>query len=155
MKVIQAISEEHIQLARSLFEEYSAWLEISLCFQNFDEELAGLPGDYAPPDGRLLIAFEDDQVIGCIALRKLKGTTGEMKRLFIRPQFRGRGLGRMLVKRIIEEARGIGYTQMCLDTLPGKMDQAIALYRSIGFREIEPYYNNPVAGVTFMELRLN
>jgi putative acetyltransferase len=154
MNVIQAKSKKEIQEARTLFEEYAAWLEISLCFQNFDEELAGLPGDYAPPAGRLLLAFEDDQLVGCVALRELRASTCEMKRLFLRPEFRGRGLGRALVEKIIEEARQIGYKQMCLDTLPGTMDQAIALYSSIGFKEIEPYYNNPVAGAKFMELRL-
>jgi putative acetyltransferase len=154
MKLILATSESDIKEARTLLEEYAAWLGISLCFQNFDRELAALPGEYAPPDGRLLLAFEDDEVAGCIALRKIRATTCEMKRLFLRPEFRGRGLGRVLVERIIEEARQIGYTQMCLDTLPGRMDQAIALYKSIGFEEIEPYYNNPVAGATFMELRL-
>ena len=154
MKLILAKSESDIKEARTLLEEYAAWLGISLCFQNFDRELAALPGQYAPPDGRLLLAFEDDEVAGCIALRKIRATTCEMKRLFLRPEFRGRGQGRVLVERIIEEARQIGYTQMCLDTLPGRMDQAIALYKSIGFKEIEPYYNNPVAGATFMELRL-
>jgi putative acetyltransferase len=154
MKLILATSESDIKEARTLLQEYAAWLGISLCFQNFDRELASLPGEYAPPDGRLLLAFEDDELAGCIALRKIRATTCEMKRLFLRPEFRGRGLGRVLVERIIEEARQIGYTQMCLDTLPGRMDQAIALYKSIGFKEIEPYYNNPVAGATFMELRL-
>ena len=154
MKLILATSESDIKEARTLLQEYAAWLGISLCFQNFDRELAALPGEYAPPDGRLLLAFEDDELAGCVALRKIRATTCEMKRLFLRPGFRGRGLGRVLVERIIEEARQIGYTQMCLDTLPGRMDQAIALYKSIGFKEIEPYYNNPVAGVTFMELRL-
>ena len=154
MKLILATSESDIKEARTLLQEYSAWLGISLCFQNFDRELAALPGEYAPPDGRLLLAFEDEELAGCIALRKIRATTCEMKRLFLRPEFRGRGLGRVLVERIIEEARQIGYTQMCLDTLPGRMDQAIALYKSIGFKEIEPYYNNPVAGATFMELRL-
>ena len=154
MKLILATSESDIKEARTLLQEYAAWLGISLCFQNFDRELAALPGEYAPPDGRLLLAFEDDELAGCIALRKIRATTCEMKRLFLRPGFRGRGLGRVLVERIIEEARQIGYTQMCLDTLPGRMDQAIALYKSIGFKEIEPYYNNPVAGATFMELRL-
>ena len=154
MKLILATSESDIKEARTLLQEYAAWLGISLCFQNFDRELAALPGEYAPPDGRLLLAFEDDEVAGCIALRKIRATTCEMKRLFLRPEFRGRGLGRVLVERIIEEARQIGYTQMCLDTLPGRMDQAIALYKSIGFKEIEPYYNNPVPGATFMELRL-
>ena len=154
MKLILATSESDIKEARTLLQEYAAWLGISLCFQNFDRELASLPGEYAPPDGRLLLAFEEDDLAGCIALRKIRATTCEMKRLFLRPEFRGRGLGRVLVERIIEEARQIGYTQMCLDTLPGRMDQAIALYKSIGFKEIEPYYNNPVAGATFMELRL-
>jgi putative acetyltransferase len=154
MKLILATSESDIKEARTLLQEYAAWLGISLCFQNFDRELAALPGEYAPPDGRLLLAFEDDELAGCVALRKIRATTCEMKRLFLRPGFRGRGLGRVLVERIIEEARQIGYTQMCLDTLPGRMDQAIALYKSIGFKEIEPYYNNPVAGATFMELRL-
>jgi len=154
MKLILATSESEIKEARTLLQEYSAWLGISLCFQNFDRELAALPGEYAPPDGRLLLAFEDDELAGCVALRKIRATTCEMKRLFLRPGFRGRGLGRVLVERIIEEARQIGYTQMCLDSLPGRMDQAIALYKSIGFKEIEPYYNNPVAGATFMELRL-
>ena len=154
MNLILATSESDIKQARTLFEEYAAWLGISLCFQNFDQELAALPGEYAPPDGRLLLAFEDDELAGCIALRKIRATTCEMKRLFLRPEFRGRGLGRALVERIIEEARQIGYTQICLDTLPGRMDQAIALYKSIGFKEIEPYYNNPVADATFMELRL-
>jgi GNAT superfamily N-acetyltransferase len=154
MKLILATSESDIKEARTLLQEYAAWLGISLCFQNFDRELASLPGEYAPPDGRLLLAFEDDELAGCIALRKIRATTCEMKRLFLRPEFRGRGLGRILVERIIEEARQIGYTQMCLDTLPGRMDKAIALYKSIGFKEIEPYYNNPVAGATFMELRL-
>ena len=154
MKLILATSESDIREARTLLQEYAAWLGISLCFQNFDRELASLPGEYAPPDGRLLLAFEDEELAGCIALRKIRATTCEMKRLFLRPEFRGRGLGRVLVERIIEEARQIGYTQMCLDTLPGRMDQAIALYKSIGFKEIEPYYNNPVAGATFMELRL-
>ncbi len=154
MKIIMAKSESDIKEVRTLFEEYAAWLEISLCFQNFDRELAGLPGEYAAPDGRLLLAFDDDQVAGGIALRKIRATTCEMKRLFLRPEFRGRGFGRVLVKRVIEEARQMGYTQMCLDTLPGRMDQAVALYKSIGFKEIEPYYNNPVAGATFMELRL-
>jgi len=154
MKLLLAKSESDIKEARTLFEEYAAWLGINLCFQNFDQELAALPGEYAPPNGRLLLAFEEDQLAGCIALRKIRATTCEMKRLFLRPEFRGRGLGRILVERIIEEARQIGYTQICLDTLPGRMDQAIALYKSIGFKEIEPYYNNPVAGATFMELRL-
>src|SRR6267142_456027 len=154
MKMIQANTPEEIKIARELFEEYAAWLEISLCFQNFNQELAGLPGDYAPPDGRLLLAIADDQIAGCVALRKIGDGEGEMKRLFLRSAFRGRGLGRQLVTAILDAASEIGYERIRLDTLPGKMDQAIALYRSLGFKEIEPYYDNPVKDATFMELNL-
>jgi ribosomal protein S18 acetylase RimI-like enzyme len=159
MKLIQAQSAEDIKRARELFEEYAAWLGLNLCFQNFDKELAELPGAYVPPHGRLLLAIEDDQVAGCVALRKIDdGKTGdgicEMKRLYVRPAFRGIGLGRTLTETIIQTAREIGYARMRLDTLPGKMDRAIAMYRSLGFKNIEPYYHNPVAGAAFMELEL-
>ena len=146
---------EHIDAARTLFKEYEAGLGISLCFQNFADELKNLPGDYAPPDGRLLLAVEDDQLAGCIALRKLADGACEMKRLFVRPTHRATGLGRFLAESIIDEARKLGYTQMRLDTIPGKMDKAIALYQSLGFVEIEPYRQNPVAGAKFMELKLS
>ena len=154
MHIFQANTQEDVDHARSLFEEYAAGLGISLCFQNFDRELANLPGDYAPPDGRLLLAIEGDQLAGCIAMRKLEPGVCEMKRLFLRPAYRGKGLGRLLVNSIIDEARKLGYTHMRLDTLPGRMDQAIALYQSIGFVEIEPYYRNPVKDAKFMELEL-
>lgn len=154
MRIFQANTQEDIDHARALFEEYAAGLGISLCFQNFDRELANLPGDYAPPDGRLLLATENDQLAGCIALRKLGGGVCEMKRLFLRPAYRGKGLGRVLVESIIDEARQLGYTTMRLDTLPGRMDQAIALYQSIGFVEIPPYYENPVEDAKFMQLGL-
>ena len=154
MHIFQANTQEDIENARALFEEYAAGLGISLCFQNFDRELANLPGDYAPPDGRLLLAEEGDQLAGCIALRKLEPGVCEMKRLFLRPAYRGKGLGRVLVDSIIDEARRLGYTHMRLDTLPGRMDQAIALYQSIGFVEIEPYYKNPVPDAKFMQLEL-
>src|SRR5215208_5072115 len=154
MRIFQANTQEDVADARSLFEQYAAGLGISLCFQNFDRELANLPGDYAPPDGRLLLAAEDEQLAGCIALRKLGGSVCEMKRLFLRPAYRGKGLGRVLVESIIDEARKLGYTHMRLDTLPGRMDQAIALYQSIGFVEIAPYRPNPVEGAKFMELKL-
>lgn len=160
MKLIQAKSEEEINAARRLFEEYADWLGINLCFQNFDQELAELPGDYALPDGRLLLAIKNDQTAGCVALRRISGENFdepvcEMKRLYVRPGFRGKGLGRKLTEAVIEEARKIGYQRMRLDTLPGKMDQAIAMYRSLEFKEIEPYYNNPVAGAAFLELLLD
>ena len=154
MKIAQAHSAADIETARALFEEYATALDISLCFQNFDQEVSGLPGSYAPPAGRLLLATEGEEAAGCIALRPLAGNACEMKRLYVRPQFRGRGLGQNLVAAVIDAARGIGYEHMRLDTLPGKMDHAIVLYRSIGFREIAPYYHNPVAGALFMELAL-
>lgn len=138
-----------------LFQEYAAWLGISLCFQNFDEELANLPGAYAPPSGRLLLFYDNDEISGCIALRKLDEATCEMKRLFLRKAFRGKGWGRKMVAAIIEAGREIGYTKMRLDTLPGRMEEAIALYRSFGFREIDPYYHNPTEHTLFMELDLS
>jgi putative acetyltransferase len=154
-EIVLASSDAQIELARELFREYAAWLEINLCFQNFDKELAKLPGDYAPPHGRLLLAFNDAKLAGCIALRKIADGVCEMKRLFVREHFRGKGLGRALTERIIHEAKSIGYERMRLDTLPPKMNNAIALYRSLGFKEIEPYYDNPVPGAIFMELRLD
>jgi putative acetyltransferase len=155
VNIVQAQSPEDINRARELFEEYAAWLGISLCFQNFEKELAELPGEYVPPTGRLFLAFEGDQISGCVALRGLGEGVCEMKRLYVRPDFRGRGLGRQLTETVINAARQIGYDRMRLDTLPGKMDQAITMYRSLGFREIEAYYHNPVADVTFMELALS
>jgi ribosomal protein S18 acetylase RimI-like enzyme len=154
LRITQATTPNDVDQARELFREYEAALGISLCFQNFEQELANLPGDYAPPQGRLLLAREFDQLLGCIALRAVGPTTCEMKRLFVRPEYRDRRLGRVLVEAIIEEARKIGYTHMRLDTIRGKMDRAIALYRSIGFIEIPPYYNTPVDTTTFMELDL-
>ena len=155
MQLIQAQSPAEIESARELFAEYASWVEISLCFQNFDKEVAELPGAYAPPSGRLFLAVAAQQVMGCVALRKIGDGVGEMKRLYVRPEFRGRGLGRTLTEKLIAEAKQIGYERLRLDTLPGKMDQAIAMYRSFGFREIPPYYKNPVADATFMELALS
>ena len=154
LRITQVTSDNDIQQARQLFQQYEASLGISLCFQNFAAELANLPGDYAPPRGRLLLAREFDQVMGCVALRPHGPTTCEMKRLFVRPEYRDRGLGRVLVEAIIEEARKIGYAHMRLDTIADRMDRAVALYRSIGFVEIPPYRNNPVDSATFMELDL-
>jgi putative acetyltransferase len=154
MIIVQAQSPEDIDRARMLFEEYAAWLGINLCFQNFEKELAQLPGEYVPPAGRLFLAFDGDQISGCVALRALGDGACEMKRLYVRPDFRGKGLGRQLTESIINAGREIGYERMCLDTFPGKMDRAVAMYRALGFQEIEGYYHNPVAGVTFMELSL-
>jgi len=154
VRIVQANTSDEIEQARSLFTEYAAGLGFSLCFQGFDKELAGLPGDYAPPGGRLLLAYDDEQVLGCIALRRHDDVTCEMKRLFLRPAARGKGAGRILVDQILAAAREIGYQRMVLDTVPGSMDKAIALYRSIGFREISAYYQSPVPGALFMELAL-
>ena len=149
-----ASSHADIELVRILFREYETWLQIDLCFQNFAQELAELPGAYAPPAGRMLIVLENDKAAGCVALRKIGEGICEMKRLFVREAFRGKGYGRRLIQTIIREANEIGYERMRLDTLPPKMNDAIALYRAFGFEEIAPYYNNPVAGAKFMELKL-
>ena len=143
LRITQATTKSDLAQARELFKEYEASLGISLCFQNFADELASLPGDYAPPRGRLLLAREFDQLAGCVALRPVGPTTCEMKRLFLRPAYRSRGLGRVLVEAIIEEAREIGYTHMRLDTMSDRMGRAIDLYKSTGFVEIEPYYHSP------------
>jgi putative acetyltransferase len=150
----QAESPQQIAQARELFLEYAQSLGFSLCFQNFDKELADLPGDYAPPGGRLLLAESDGQVAGCVALHKLEEGICEMKRLYLRPQFRGKGLGHALADRIIGEARRIGYQRMRLDTVEPVMKDAVAMYRKLGFREIAPYCKNPIAGALYMELLL-
>ena len=154
-EIIPAQSPQDIEHARELFKEYAAWLEIDLCFQNFGKELAELPGDYAPPSGRLFLAVKDTEIAGCVAMRKIGDGICEIKRLFVRTEFRGQGLGWQLAEAIIRTGKEIGYERVRLDTLPPKMNDAIALYRSLGFREIEPYYNNPVPGAKFMELRLS
>ena len=150
----QAETPTQIAQARELFLEYAQSLGFSLCFQNFDKELANLPGDYAPPNGRLLLAEYESQLAGCVALHKLSADTCEMKRLYLRSQFRGKRLGRVLADRIILEARHIGYQRMRLDTVEPVMKDAVALYRKIGFRQIEPYCTNPIPGALYMELGL-
>jgi ribosomal protein S18 acetylase RimI-like enzyme len=154
LRIIPAQSEQHIQLARELFRAYSAELQVDLCFQNFEKELAELPGDYAPPAGQLWLAFEGDEVAGCVALRSLGENISEMKRLYVRPAFRGTGAGRELTEHLIAEARELGYSKLRLDTLPDKMAAAISLYRARGFREIDRYYDNPFELAIFMELDL-
>jgi GNAT superfamily N-acetyltransferase len=150
----QAESPAQIAQARELFLEYAQALGFSLCFQNFDKELAGLPGDYAPPEGRLLLAECEGQLAGCVALHKLEAGICEMKRLYLRPQFRGKGLGRALAGRIIAEARQIGYQRMRLDTVEPVMKDAVAMYRKLGFKEVASYRPNPIAGAIYMELKL-
>ena len=155
LRISPTSSVDEIGQARELFKEYADGLGIDLCFQNFEKELAQLPGDYAPPDGRLMLAFYRGELAGCVALRKINERVCEMKRLFVRDRFRGKGLGRYLLEAIINEAKQIGYKRIRLDTLPPKMNAAIALYRSYGFTEIDPYCNNPVPGAMFMELSFN
>ena len=157
MHIEQAESPEFIRMARELFVEYSESVGVGFCFQGFAQELAQLPGEYARPWGRLFLAFDekdDKQVAGCGALRRIDAETCEMKRFYVRPAFRGKGLGRELILALIDSARQIGYVRMRLDTLPS-MTTAIALYRALGFREIAPYWANPVQSAVFFELKLS
>jgi putative acetyltransferase len=155
LRIVPAETDEGVLQASRLFREYAAALGVDLSFQNFDQERASLPGDYALPDGRLLLAFvgETPEPAGCIALRKIDTETSEMKRLYVRAEFRGHGAGRALARAVIKAAREIGYRRMRLDTLP-QMIEAQALYRALGFREIPPYRHNPIVGSRYFELEL-
>jgi putative acetyltransferase len=154
MKLVEIHDPRHLSALRTLFREYAADIGVDLCFQGFEQELAGLPGRYAPPEGRLLLARQGSKPAGCVALRKLEAGICEVKRLYVRPAFRGKGLGRELVNAIIAGARAAGYKRMRLDTL-ATMQPAIALYESLGFRRVAPYCHNPVAGAVYMELHLS
>lgn len=152
-RIVEAVGSDGIAIARRLFEEYAASLELDLGFQGFAEELAGLPGAYARPAGGLLLGFDGDVPAGCVAFRPLEPGVSEMKRLYVRPAARGAGWGRRLVQRVVDDAREAGYQRMRLDTLPS-MRAALGLYLAVGFREIPPYRHNPVAGTRFLELDL-
>jgi len=154
MNIIEAKTDAEIDAARRIFREYESWLGLDLCFQGFEEELAGLPGKYSSPDGRLFLAYSEEDLAGCAALRKIDPGVCEMKRLFVRDQFRRFGIGRLLIDRLLTAARDIGYRAMRLDTYPAKMGKAVGLYRQYGFIEIPAYYHNPYEGVLFMELQL-
>jgi ribosomal protein S18 acetylase RimI-like enzyme len=153
LSIREANDSADIAKARELFVEYRRGLGVDLCFQQFDEELAALPGRYARPTGRLLLAIDGESILGVAALRALDGSDCEMKRLYVRSEGRGLGVGRLLTSTLIREARLAGYCRMLLDTLPS-MGQAQALYRSIGFQEIAPYCDNPIAGTLYMALEL-
>lgn len=154
IEIIQAETNEQIEDVRKIFREYEAWLDLDLCFQGFEEELANLPGKYQKPEGRLFLAISDGKVAGCIALRKLEEGICEMKRLYVRDEFRGQKIGISLIEKLISEAREIGYQKLRLDTYPPKMGKAVSLYETHGFRETEPYYHNPHGKTLFMELNL-
>lgn len=142
-----------LEVARELIREYGASLGIDLSFQGFEAELKTLPGDYAPPKGALLLAFAGEECVGCVALRPLAERVCEMKRLYVRPRWRGLGIGKSLIEAVLGEARRIRYRAIRLDTLPS-MVAARAIYEAIGFRAIPPYYPSPIAGTAFLELDL-
>ncbi|HZL85084.1 MAG TPA: GNAT family N-acetyltransferase [Candidatus Krumholzibacteria bacterium] len=153
LEIVTATTPAHMAQVRELLVEYAAWLGISLCFQGFDEELESLPGRYAPPGGLLLLGLDGDRPVCCIGVRPMEDGVCEMKRLYVRPSHRGQGVGEFLVMMAVGKAECIGYKSMRLDTLP-VMATARQLYRRLGFREIEPYYTNPVEGVVYMEIAL-
>jgi ribosomal protein S18 acetylase RimI-like enzyme len=155
LAIIQAETAEQLATVRELMLEYAAWLEFELCFQGFEEELRTLPGKYGLPQGRLLLAMWNEEPAGIGALRSLaESGVCEMKRLYVRPRFRGHSIGLSLAQRLIQDAVDIGYERMRLDTVPGKMDSAIAMYRRLGFQPIEPYYGTPISQTLFLELAL-
>lgn len=153
MNITPAETSTDVEQARELFREYAAESKLDLCFQNFDQELARLPGDYASPKGRLLLARGADQTAGCVALREFSPGVCEMKRLYVRLAFRGNCLGRKLAEAVIAEGKRIGYTTMRLDTLE-RMKTAVLLYEALGFRRIDAYRPNPEADVVYLELDL-
>lgn len=150
---VQAQSGAEVDFARSLFREYEAWLKLDLCFQSFEDELSNLPKPYVPPRGALLLAMDGDEIAGCGGFRPWSETACELKRMFVRSAHRGKGIGRKMAETLIETARGAGYRSMRLDTLDF-MVEAVALYRSMGFKPIDRYYNNPHPGALFLELPL-
>jgi ribosomal protein S18 acetylase RimI-like enzyme len=152
-RIVQAEGSEAVELARRLFQEYAAALEVDLAFQGFAEELEGLPGAYVPPGGGLLLGFDGHEPAGCAAFRPLEPAVAEMKRLYVRPAARGGGWGRRLATRVVTDARAAGYQRLRLDTLPS-MGAALGLYLNLGFREIPAYRHNPVPGTRFLELDL-
>jgi putative acetyltransferase len=146
-------SPDEMEPVRLLFREYAGSLDFNLCFQGFERELAELPGQYAPPSGCLLLATVENEPAGCVAVKKLEDGVCEMKRLYVRDHYRGTGLGRCLAVQILNESQRLGYRTIRLDTIPSQMGNAVALYRTLGFREVPAYCFNPVPGAMFMELQ--
>jgi putative acetyltransferase len=153
MLLTQAQSVEEIEIIRALLREYQRALGIDLSFQGFEAELHALPGSYAPPSGRLLLALHTGAPVGCIALQRISASRAEMKRLYVPPSARGLGVGRQLVMKILDDARAIGYTEVVLDTLPN-MIEAQRLYQQLGFHDILPYRPNPIAGTRYLGRKL-
>ncbi|WP_227840283.1 GNAT family N-acetyltransferase [Clostridioides sp. ZZV15-6388] len=153
LKFVEANDLENLENVKILFNEYSNSLNIDLCFQDFNNELKTLPGKYEKPSGSLILAFVDENLAGCVALKKLEDKVCELKRLYVRDKFRGLKIGKILLEEIVEEAKKIGYTYMRLDTLPS-MKSAQGLYEKIGFYDIDPYTYNPIEGARYMELKL-
>jgi putative acetyltransferase len=153
MRIKRAQTKAEIQEVESLFQEYESFLNVDLCFQNFEDELANLPGKYSPPRGDLLIGLDGEKIVGCVAVRKLDDDICEMKRLFVRQEARGTGLGRQLAQEIIVISQKLGYSLMRLDTLD-RLTKAMHLYKTLGFKKIESYYENPLPGVVYWELKL-
>ncbi|WP_309139170.1 GNAT family N-acetyltransferase [Brevibacillus sp. RS1.1] len=153
LRLIHATEDDEYEQARELFLEYVDSLGVDLSFQNIAIELQNIPGEYAPPDGCILLALDNEQPAGCVALRKIDEQVCEMKRLYVKPEWKGRGVGKKLALAIIDEAKFRGYSFIRLDTLP-TMEQAIQLYRSLEFYPIEPYRFNPIEGTLYMEKQL-
>ncbi len=149
-----AATPEDWEFARTLFREYERDVDAACCFEGFEKELAQIGRLYAPPEGRLLLAFDGDDAVGCAAFRRIEEGVAEGKRLYLRPACRGRGLGGALVLALLEEARLAGFRAFRLETLPGKMSAAAAMYRQMGFVEIPPYVRRPIAGALYLELAL-
>ncbi|MBV1911787.1 MAG: GNAT family N-acetyltransferase [Kangiellaceae bacterium] len=153
MQIVEATSAQQIKIAAELFRDYQVQLGVDLCFQGFEQELATLPGKYAAPTGAILLAYHEEQVIGCVAVRPTDNQICEMKRLYVRDEFRGLSAGNKLANAIIDKAKELGYQKMQLDTLE-RLGSAIGLYKKIGFVEIQPYYANPLDEVVYWELLL-
>jgi GNAT superfamily N-acetyltransferase len=153
IEILPGDATEQLAQVRELFLEYAQSLSFHICFEGFQRELASLPGEYSPPTGRLFLAMNDGQAAGCVALRRLTDATGELKRLYVRPSCRGRGLGRGLALRVIDEARQIGYARLQLDTLPG-MVEARTLYASLGFKLLQGAWGGGSDAPLLMELHL-